>query len=215
MFDLRAVSAADLGVQRARLVPLLFRAAGYAGWCVLIDEVELIGRYTPLQRALAYAELARWVGLDAKVRIPGLVTAYAITDDFAGAVITPKRDDEKLPERLMLKGKPELAERARRGISHIQSGLHMLRRPAAEDLAACHDKLRGIYALAYGRNAPALTVGPPTASRTMRQHIKSWVTQWDLLRLHGTVGAIVTATLGVSYAEMPELTDAREEEEGA
>jgi hypothetical protein len=212
LFDLRAVNAADLAVQRARFVPLLFRAAGYAGWCLLIDEVELIGRYTPLQRALAYAELARWVGLDAGVRVPGLVTVYAITDDFAGAVITPKRDDEKLPERLLLKGRPEQAERARRGIRHIQGTLHTLRRPGADDLAACHDKLRGLYGLAYGWPAPALTVAPPTASRTMRQHIKSWVTQWDLLRLQGAVGAIVTGTLGVSYAEMPALTEAREDE---
>jgi hypothetical protein len=163
---------------------------------------------------MASAELARWVGLDAGTRVPGLVTAYAITDDFAGAVIVPKRDDEKLPERLLLKGRPEQAERTRRGIRHIQSGLHMLRRPGAEDLAACHDKLRGLYGLAYGWPAPALAVAPPTASRTMRQHIKSWVTQWDLLRLYGAVGSVVTTTLGVSYAEMPELTDAREDDEG-
>ena len=95
MFALKAVPAAALTDQLARFVPLLFRAAGYAGWCVLLDEVELIGRYTPLQRALAYAWLGAWLGLDGKRRFPGIVTAYAITDDFAAAVIHPRLDSEK------------------------------------------------------------------------------------------------------------------------
>ena len=83
MFALKAVPAAALTDQLTRFVPLLFRAAGYAGWCILLDEIELIGRYTPLQRALAYAWLGAWLGLDGERRFPGIVTAYAITDDFA------------------------------------------------------------------------------------------------------------------------------------
>ena len=105
MFALKAIPAAALTDQLARFVPLLFRAAGYAGWCVLLDEIELIGRYTPLQRALAYAWLGAWLGLDGKRRFPGIVTAYAITDDFAAAVIQPRLDSEKAPERLTLKGR--------------------------------------------------------------------------------------------------------------
>ena len=46
-FSLKAVPAAELTAQLTRFVPLLFRAAGYAGWCILFDEIELIGRYTP------------------------------------------------------------------------------------------------------------------------------------------------------------------------
>ena len=55
MFALKAVPAAALTRQLTCFLPLLFRAVGYAGWCVLLDEIELIGRYTPLQRALSYA----------------------------------------------------------------------------------------------------------------------------------------------------------------
>jgi len=58
MFALKPPPAAELTGQLIRFVPLLFRAAGCAGWCLLLDEVELIGRYTPLQRALSYA----WLG---------------------------------------------------------------------------------------------------------------------------------------------------------
>ena len=35
------------------------------GWLLLFDEVELIGRYTLLQRGRSYAELARWLQPDA------------------------------------------------------------------------------------------------------------------------------------------------------
>jgi hypothetical protein len=66
LFALKPVRSADLAVQRLRFAPRLMAAAGYAGWCVLLDEVELIGRYSLLQRGCSYAELARWLGLDRK-----------------------------------------------------------------------------------------------------------------------------------------------------
>src|SRR6185312_10014658 len=69
MFDVRMPAAAELAGQRIRFASLLFRAAGYAGWCLLLDEVELIGRYTPLQRALAYAWLANWLGRSEERRV--------------------------------------------------------------------------------------------------------------------------------------------------
>ena len=92
MFPLKPVPAADATEQLTRFVPLLFRAAGYAGWCILLDEIELIGRYTALQRALSYVWLGAWLGLDGKRRFPGIVTAYAITDDFVAAVINVRLD---------------------------------------------------------------------------------------------------------------------------
>ena len=91
MFPLKLVAAAEMTEQLTRFVPLLFRAAGYSGWCILLDELELIGRYTPLQRALAYAWLANWLGLSGSRRVPGIVAVYAITDDFATAVINARR----------------------------------------------------------------------------------------------------------------------------
>ena len=60
-YRLAAARERDLAVQRFRFVPRLITAAGYRGWVVLLDEVELIGRYSLLQRAKSYAEVARWV----------------------------------------------------------------------------------------------------------------------------------------------------------
>jgi hypothetical protein len=206
MFDVRAVAMAQLAVQRARFAPLLFRLAGFAGWCLLLDEAELIGRYTPLQRAAAYAELARLLGLEASVRVPGLVTVYATTEDFRAAVIETRGDAEKLPERLRLKGRPEQAALALAGIRHMSGAPRRLSPPNNADLAACHDRLRQIYSSAYDWPAPPAPVGARTATDTLRQCIKSWVTYWDVLRLEGAIAQIVAGTLGMDYAESEDLT---------
>src|SRR4051794_25554634 len=97
VFRLSAVPAAEQTGHLTRFVPLLFRAAGYGGWCILLDEVELIGRYTPLQRALAYAWLANWLGPGGGRRVPGIVTAFAGADGFAPAGIKPPPGRRKMP----------------------------------------------------------------------------------------------------------------------
>jgi hypothetical protein len=66
-------------MQRIRFAARLIAAAGYRGWILLIDEVELIGRYTLLQRGRSYSELARWMGKIDGDQYPGLATVAAIT----------------------------------------------------------------------------------------------------------------------------------------
>jgi hypothetical protein len=211
MFPLKPLPAAELTTQLIHFVPLLFRAAGYAGWCILLDEVELIGRYTPLQRALSYAWLATWLGLDPAHRFPGVVTGYAITDDFATAVINARLDSEKLPERLALKGRAAEAELAKLGIRHIERTVlqHRLMSPTLADLAVCHDKVQRLYSAAYDWPAPALPAAERTSSRTMRQYIKGWITQWDLLRLGGGDVVLVDGSIPSNYAEDAMLAEPR------
>jgi hypothetical protein len=206
MFDLAGMTEATLALQRERFAPLLFRAAGFAGWCVLIDEVELIGRYGPLQRARAYAELARWLGLGAALRVPGLYVAGAITDDFASQVINGRQDDEKLPARLRLKGLPDQADLAVAAIRLIEAA-PVLRPPAEADLQRHAETLRQSYAQAYDWAAPSLPVGERRANRTMRHHIRGWITQWDVLRLQGHATALELGTIASNYAETADLND--------
>lgn len=49
-FSLRPVPMRELALQRFRFVSRLMLGAGFAGWALLFDEVELIGRYSLLQR---------------------------------------------------------------------------------------------------------------------------------------------------------------------
>ncbi len=203
MFSLKPVAAAEMTEQLTRFVPLLFRAAGYCGWCILLDELELIGRYTPLQRALSYAWLGTWLGLEGGRRFSGIVTAYAITDDFVTAVINARLDSEKLPERLALKGRDVEAVLALAGIRHIERTVlqHRLLPPTVDDLAICHDKVLRLYSDAYAWPAPPLQPAERTSSRTMRQYIKGWITQWDLRRLDGANVRLVSGSIATDYTE--------------
>ena len=76
---------------------------------LLLDEVELISRYSVLQRGRSYAELARWLGLDAEEKVPGVVTVAAITDDFTSEVINKRRDDEQVPLKLASRNEQKTA----------------------------------------------------------------------------------------------------------
>ena len=182
---------------------MLFRAAGFAGWCLLIDEVELIGRYSPLQRARAYAELARWLGAPG---VPGLSVAAAITDDFASQVIKGRQDDEKLPERLRLKGVPEQADLALAAMRAIETA-PVLTPPSEADLRRHAERLRVSYGMAYDWEAPPATIGERRANRTMRHHIRGWITQWDVLRLQGRAARLEHGTVAMNYVETEDLDE--------
>jgi P-loop Domain of unknown function (DUF2791) len=216
-YSLKAIPVAALTEQLTRYVPLLFRAVGYTGWCILFDEVELIGRYTPLQRALSYAVLGGLLDLDGEHRYPGIVTAYAITDDFVTAVINAREDSEKLPERLTLKGRSAEAALALSAIRHIErTVLHnRLLPPTLSDLTTCHDKVQRLYSAAYNWPAPPLPPVERTATRTLRQYIKGWITQWDMRRLGGGDVALIAGSIASNYAEDATLAEphTRDDEE--
>ncbi len=210
-YSLKSIPAAALTEQLTRFVPLLFRAVGYAGWCILLDEIELIGRYTPLQRALSYAVLGGLLGLDGAHRFPGIVTAYAITDDFVTAVISARQDSEKLPERLTLKGRSAEATLALSTIRHIERTVlqNRLLPPTLNELTACHGKLQRLYSAAYEWTAPPLPPPERTATRTLRQYIKGWITQWDLRRLGGGDVLLVADRIASNYTEDATLAEPR------
>ncbi len=211
-FSLSGLTEATLAHQRERFAPLLFRAAGFAGWCLLIDEVELIGRYSPLQRARAYAGLGFWLRLGGASGIPGLHVAAAITDDFASQVIAARQDDPKLPDRLRLKGLAHEADLALAAIGAIEAA-PVLRAPAEADLLRHRETLRRGYTMAYGWEAPTLPVAERRANRTMRHHIRGWITQWDILRLQGRETGLDLGTVVANYTESQDLAEPSPAEE--
>jgi hypothetical protein len=70
-----------------------------------------------------------------------------------------------------------------------------------EELTRDCRRLREIYTGAYDWAAPELQPGERTATRTMRQYIKAWITQWDMQRLGDVGGAIVEETVRSNYEE--------------
>ena len=94
-YPFRAPKLADLPPQRLRFVVQLIRAAGYTGWVVFLDEIELVGSYSIIMRGRSYAELSRWCGQVQGDCYPGLVTVGTVTEDFYSAIIREDGADRR------------------------------------------------------------------------------------------------------------------------
>ena len=210
LFDLKPVREADLALQRLRFAPRLFRAAGYSGWCLLIDETELIARYSPLQRGRAYGELARWLGSDREQRIPGVVTVAAITDDFPDQMFHERRDDERIPPLLETRGLLRQAAMARSGIAWLERRRSHLNAADEAGLRRSLEKIGALYRDAYDWTPPKIEIGERLAGKSVRQYVKSWITTWDIMRLYGEMPVISTETLSIDYTEGGAVEDAGE-----
>ena len=184
-YRFRAPRARDLRPQRLRFVLELIKAAGYKGWVVLIDELELLGSYSILQRARSYAELSRWMGLTPDEQYPGLVVACTISEDFEQAIINEKEDRDKVEPRLRMKGDDHSAARAVAGMQRI-SKRTQLAELSDETVQDTIDKIREMYSAAYDWEAPFFESPPggATYQRRMRYKVKSAVNTWDLQRLY-------------------------------
>lgn len=184
-FDVKTIRIRDLAVLRLELATRLARAAGFKGWVLLLDEVELIGRYTLLQRGKAYAELARWL---AKVEdsVPGLATVAAITDDFDIKVLQEKQDLVVIGERLRAKGTDAdmlIAGRAQIGMRIIERDKLSLFLPTDDTLRETYQRIADLYSGAYGV-APVLDTSVTSLKRPIRSYIRRWINEWDILRLY-------------------------------
>jgi hypothetical protein len=213
LFDLKPVRETDLALQRLRFAPRLFRGAGYAGWCLLLDEVELMARYSPLQRGRSYAELARWLGLEREGQILGAVTVAAVTDDFPDQMFQQRRDDERIPALLEQRGLLRQAAMAKSAIACLERRLFGLNSPDEAALHISLDKIGALYRDAYDWTPPKIDIGERLAGKSMRQYVKSWITTWDIERLYGEVPVISTATIPIDYSESIDIEQASDQGE--
>ena len=202
------VSAKELALQRYKFIPRLMIAAGYSGWVLLIDEVELIRHYSLLQRAKSYAEIARWMGKLEGVSFPGLTAVLAIISEFESRVLDERNDEEKIPGKLRGRGtEPEtlLAGQAERGMRVIRRDKELLSTTSEGIIRDTQEKVRSIYTKAYAWEAPTSSAYIDTTA-TMRQHVKRWITEWDLKRLYSDYQPeIEVGELKQDYSEIPEI----------
>ena len=185
-YRLAKVSERDLSRQRFRFVSRLARAAGHAGWVLLLDEVELIGRYTWLQRAKSYAEIARWVRGDRDDPAGPLAAVLTTVDDFETQVLVGKNDVELVPKRLRAKGSADdelLAGLAEAGMRILEREQVPLQPPGREELDRTYRQLEAIHGEAYGWDPPEVAGLERLPSNRMRQYVRAWIYEWDLRRL--------------------------------
>ena len=186
-YSLKALKVKDLALQRFLFVSRLILAAGYSGWVLLIDEVELVGRYSLLQRGKSYAELARWMGRVEGETYPGLTAVATITDDFGLAVLQEKGDRDRIGDRFRAKGTDEyttLAGRAATGMRIIERETLTLKVPDELNLADTYQRLKEIHGKAYGWDPPEISTVEASMRRQMRSYVRRWVNEWDLRRLY-------------------------------
>jgi hypothetical protein len=210
-FTFAPVKVRDLARQRLRFLPRLLRAGGSAGWVVLFDEVELIGRYSLLQRGRSYAELARWLDGDPSDEGEPLVTIAAITDDFEAAVLLGKNDLNALPPRLRDRQTEEyakMASLAEVGMRHIERDLLPLVPPDQAELDRAYRTLRQLHGGAYGWEPPDVPGLEQLGATRMRQYVRAWINEWDLVRLDPGYRPITDVVdIPGNYREVAELDD--------
>lgn len=207
---LPAVPARELARQRLRFAARLFVAAGHSGWVVLFDEVELIGRYSLLARARSYAELARWLrGEHGDPGLP-LLAVLAMTDDFEAAVLSGKNDRELVPAKLRSRQSPEhdrLAGGAETGMRLIDRGMLLLEPPDQVELDRAYQRLKCLHGEAFGWDPPDVAGLERLGTTRMRQYVRAWINEWDLVRLDPTFAPQTdVAEVVAGYAEDAELT---------
>ncbi|MDO8724006.1 MAG: DUF2791 family P-loop domain-containing protein [Syntrophales bacterium] len=180
------IPAKELALQAFKYAARLIMAAGYSGWVLLIDEVELIGRYSLMQRAKSYAELARWMGRLEESNFLGLTSVFTITPAFQSIVLEGNDDVEKVPGRLRAKGTESdllLASQAERGMRVIQNESIRLKSPDSAGLDQTYERVRSIHAKAYEWTPPQVLSVERLGTTRMRQYVRGWITEWDLKRL--------------------------------
>jgi hypothetical protein len=217
-YKVTTVREADLSRQRFRFVSRLARAAGHRGWIILFDEVELIGRYTIGQRAKSYVEIARWIKGDRDDPDAPIGAVMATVDDYESQVLNEKNDPALVPARFRALGteagdvEASLAEIGMRIIGHE---LMKLQPPAQDELDRTYARLKEIHGEAFAWEPPDVVGLERLPSNRMRQYVRAWINEWDLVRLDPTyVPEIEAELIEVDLREDPTLEDEPPEGDG-
>ncbi len=206
-YDVKSRKIRDLALPRFRFAAELIAGAGYPGWVLLLDEVELVASLSLLARARSYAALAALTGMLLDANVPGTFTIACVTTEF-NRVFYERGDQDRIPQRFGER-EPALVAEAQAGMDLLasDSGSRLLIQAQKEEgLARTHSKMREIYAQGYDWTPPDDGVRALEASRTMRQYVREWITRWDLARLDPSYQPdIETEVLVPNLEERPEL----------
>ncbi len=132
------------------LIDWLVGRAGYQGWLILLDEVELIGKFGRGGRARSYANIGRLMrGVGERT-----LSVWAVAGNFQNDVIMARQDLDGAPEWLSLRPKeaPD-ADLARLAVDEL-SAARPLSRPTASQIREVMERIYDIHQDAYGWVAP-------------------------------------------------------------
>ncbi len=98
-------SMKDEAFEYIRLIDWLIQKAGFAGWLILIDEVELVGKLGKGARSQAYANMGRLI----EGKLPHTLCVWALAANFFSDVLIRRNDREECPRWLSARQKEERA----------------------------------------------------------------------------------------------------------
>ena len=208
----KAPKAADLPPQRLRFAIELIKYVGYRGWIVMLDEIELVGQYSILQRGRSYAEVARWMGRARGETYPGMIAVGTLVDSFPSIIISPdgqKKDRDYIRPRLENSARyGAVAPFAETGMRMLERECLPLERPDEGDIRRTVEGLRDLYRRAYDWDPPdhTATVAGAGDEGRMRYKVRAAINEWDLRRLCSDYRPeFVINEFVNSYEESPDL----------
>ena len=138
----------------------------------------------------------------------------ALTNDFREEILEKKGDSVKMLEKLRSKQTDSdgiLADKAEKGMGLLQTQRIPLGQPSSGTIQEVHQIVRGLHFKGHGwRMWEQDAEGPATivTGSSMRKYVKSWVTEWDLLRLYpGEECQIEVSPLKPSYDEPQDIPE--------
>ncbi len=182
----------------------LFHQAGYDGWVILFDEVELIGRMGKKARARSYVEMQKFFN-----PLPGLervFSVFALSASYESDVIVKKKEEANIAS--IFAEDPESLQAAENCIQTMMRSTELA--PLTEDeIASVLTRIQEFHGKAYQWN-PSVT--PETllketkgSSNLLRTRLRCAIEFLDQLYLYGEAGQTRITELGRETYDVEEI----------
>lgn len=187
----------------------LFRRTGYAGWVILFDEAELIGRLGKKARAKSYAGMQAF--LQPSSRLEGVFSLFAFSTSFSEDVIDKKHEFENV--EAIFAEDPVSLKAAKSTLNAILNAPELAVLTKEETLRVMAS-IQEFHGKAYGwqpkLSPETIYAGTEGGGYLLRTRIRAAIELLDQLYLYGEAGKIRITEVGrESFEEddIPELPD--------
>ena len=181
-------------------ISTLFRRLGYAGWVILFDEAELIGRLGKKARVKSYRTMQDF--LQPPAELEAVFSLFAFSSSFTEEVIDKKHEFENAAE--VFSEDPAALKAAKATLNEIINAPELAPLSKAEILQVL-ESIQRFHGLAYDWNPK---IDPETlynrtegAGYLLRTRIRAAIELLDQLYQYGEAGKIKVTELGKEIFE--------------
>jgi hypothetical protein len=195
---LRRPPSSELALGRFETAAALLMAAGCRGWLIVLDELELIAKFTTLSRMKSYATIGSLFN-----RAPEVFPRFigGLTPDFRSEVFENRDDLSRIPE----------FEHRLPSPFSVANGTDFINAPANRfrlrslDLAHLRDAATSIlevYRVAFAIDSLSeIKDQDLQPGQRLRTLVRKWITHWDIELLYQRSAEIQTRQLEPDLSE--------------